>query len=134
MLQEMTKDMGRQLRDMDAARAPERLRSADGQRPAQGKKGPPRPKTYGPRARPCLLASLASAACVCGSLRASPPQAGVLSALAHHCPAPGPSSRVCPRLLSSKGAPDRFLEEFLSFTARVSKLESWQVRDAGAAT
>ena len=28
----------------------------------------------------------------------------------------------------------RFLEEFLSFTARVSKLESWQVRDAGAAT
>jgi hypothetical protein len=51
VLQEMTKDMGRQLRDMDAARAPERLRSADGQRPAQGKKGPPRPKKYGPRER-----------------------------------------------------------------------------------
>jgi hypothetical protein len=45
VLQEMTQDLGRQLRDMDAVGDPDRLRSAGGARPAQDKKGPARAKT-----------------------------------------------------------------------------------------
>ena len=36
-----------------------------------------------------------------------------------------------PRLVSSKAAPDHFLDEFLSFTARVRQLESWKVCGGG---
>ncbi len=60
VLQEMTKDMGRQLRDLDAARASERLRNADGQRPPSKKV---HPKTYG------TCASVPARVAGCASLR-----------------------------------------------------------------
>ena len=45
VLQEMTQDLGRQLRDMDAVGDPDRQRSDGGARPAQDKKGAARAKT-----------------------------------------------------------------------------------------